>query len=605
MFSKGGSIRGVGGVALVVLVLMGVVVFLPLITYLAGSSESTGPDPVTVSSYDADLTVSKDGTLSATETLETSFPFGRHGIFRFWDLSDPSDPHVRLKPYDIEVTLDGAEVPFELLWQNGTRYRVAKIGDPDDYVPPGSHTYVIRYRIDGVLAPTSVGQAGNRTSSWATDDDRASTFYWNVVAGGWQMDIAKASVVVHLPAKSGEGVQCATGYGATDGCTVSGAGTDALTITTGALAPRTPVTLRADVTTPLPDRTTVPWSPAFDGILGRWLWVAVALVALAAVGFGVGVMMMLRSREEKPGYPVMYAPPDGLGPVQTAYVLDEAVPDDALTSTLLHQAERGLTRLVDKGNGTWAIHGIASPGTWEKADVVTRSVGERLGVVGSGTFLADKSVASGQTLNTAKSEIAKDTVAWAVSSGLLTPATRESLAKGLVAVAIVVAGILAFWNPFHLTLAAVPFLAFAIGGAGLMASGVGTRRTPAGREAWSRAGGFRRVMSTSSAEDRFDFSAHRDLYTAYIPFAVAFGCADAWARKYQAWTGEAAPTPSWYPVYVGSTGGWFGGSSGFDSFESSLRSSISAYQATQTSSSGGGGGFSGGGGGGGGGGGSW
>ena len=73
----------------------------------------------------------------------------------------------------------------------------------------------------------------------------------------------------------------------------------------------------------------------------------------------------------------------------------------------------------------------------------------------------------------------------------------------------------------------------------------GTRRTAQGRELWSRAGGFQRMLSTPSSVDRFDFSGRRELYTAYIPYAVAFDCADAWAQKYETETGEPAPTPVW------------------------------------------------------------
>ncbi|MGV0802298.1 DUF2207 domain-containing protein, partial [Mycolicibacterium elephantis] len=118
--------------------------------------------------------------------------------------------------------------------------------------------------------------------------------------------------------------------------------------------------------------------------------------------------------------------------------------------------------------------------------------------------------------------------------------------------------------------------------------GVGTRRTAAGRELWSRAGGFHRLLATDSAESRFDFAARRDLYTAYIPFAVAAGAAALWAKKYEAVMGEPAPQPDWY--HSSSSTGWgFSSSSGgggdFDSFESALSSSIGAYTASQSSSS--------------------
>ena len=42
----------------------------------------------------------------------------------------------------------------------------------------------------------------------------------------------------------------------------------------------------------------------------------------------------------------MYAPPDGLGPVQTYYVAAERAPDKALIATLLYAAEKGLVRLT-------------------------------------------------------------------------------------------------------------------------------------------------------------------------------------------------------------------------------------------------------------------
>ena len=145
---------------------------------------------------------------------------------------------------------------------------------------------------------------------------------------------------------------------------------------------------------------------------------------------------------------------------------------------------------------------------------------------------------------------------------------------------------------------------FAVFGFGIARAGAGTRRTKAGRDLWSRAGGFKRILSTPSAQDRFDFSGRQELYTAYIPWAVAFGCADAWAKKYRTEVGTEPPVPAYFAgYYAGAHTGDYVNSMVHD-FSSTVSSSISAYQATQSHSSGGGG-FSGGGGGGGGGGGSW
>jgi uncharacterized membrane protein len=166
------------------------------------------------------------------------------------------------------------------------------------------------------------------------------------------------------------------------------------------------------------------------------------------------------------------------------------------------------------------------------------------------------------------------------------------------------AGYLTIANPLTMTLVALVPGLFAIGAAELLDPGASTRRTAGGRDLWSRLGGFRRVLATPSSVERFGFSGRQELYTAYVPWAVAFGCAKEWAEKYRTEMGAEPPVP---PYFVG---GYASGSPDVvdqmvGDFSATLSSAISSYEATQRSSSSGGGGFSGGGGGGGGGGGSW
>jgi uncharacterized membrane protein YgcG len=549
----------------------------PVVPALVPGSASPQPDPVTVTDYRADLRVEAAGTLYAEERITATFPSGRHGIFRFWDVAGTDDPAVRHVPEDIEVRMDGRAVEHELLWDGGARYRVAKIGDPDSYLTPGTHSYTIRYRVDGALAPTADGTA----------------FWWDVVAPGWQMSMEGTTVRVELPA-SAEDVECT--------CHVA-AGEDGrvLTLTTGALGPRTPVTVRATTDVDPPPQVRLPWPVELDAVLGRSVPSAALLLALAVVTLSLGSWWERRTRERAPGLPVMYEPPASLGPVQTVYVTTEHAPDEGLAATLLHQAERGLTRLDHLGGDHWVIEGAAGPEEWAAADPVTRQVGRELGVdVRGARFAADGSAGAGKRLQSTKAAIGPATRRWALETGVLSRVPWEVTGRSLVVAAAVLAAVL-FVVVRTWTLVGLPFAAFVVGGAGLLLPGVGTRRTSSGRELWSRAGGFRRLLATPAAEDRFDFSARRELYTAYIPYAVAFGCADRWAEKYAAATGTPPPSPAWYPVAVGT--GWdTGARASFAGFESALASSISAYEATQSSSSGGGGG---GGSGGGGGGGSW
>jgi hypothetical protein len=575
--------------------------FIPVVAGVVPSSGSSTPDPVTITSYDAHYIVDRDGVLTATETIVGDFPYGRHGIFRYWDLQDSADKNVRLRPQDFSVTRDGEAEPSTMLWEQGRRFRVAKIGAADTILSLGQHTYVLKYRIKGALAHGSV--KSGTTASWGAASSRTSLFNWQVVAGGWAMSMRKVHVRVDLPAKVTD-AQCAVRDRRT--CTVDGVGTRTLTLDATNLQPYTPISVRAEVPVPVPDRPSLPWPVAFDRLLGQNGPLAVVVLAVALGALVIGYLWDWRSREPRPGYPVQYEPPAGLGPVQTAYVTSERVPRRALVATLLYQGQQGLTKLTRDGDD-WVVEGVAEPAAWDKVDDVTRHVGSALGVdQPGGRFEADGTIGAGQTLKTAQSSLAKITDAWATAAGVQKTAGSETLGRILLILAAVAAAALTWMASTSLFV--IPFAAFVVGGAGLLTHGVGRRRTLLGRDVWSRAGGFQRLLSTDSAKERFDFSGRKELYTAFIPFAVAFDCATTWARKYEQETGESAPIPVWYGGgYSPSHGSFFGGGDPYSSFESSLSSSISAYTASQSSSGsgGGGGGFSGGGGGGGGGGGSW
>ena len=109
------------------LLVLAILVLFPALRWGSGASEGDD-DPATITHYAADFTVTDDGRLSVTETLRVSFPVPRHGIFRFFDLRDPEDSRVRLRPENISVTRDGRGEPYEVLTEGRGRYRNIKIG---------------------------------------------------------------------------------------------------------------------------------------------------------------------------------------------------------------------------------------------------------------------------------------------------------------------------------------------------------------------------------------------------------------------------------------------------------------------------------------------
>ncbi len=570
----------------IALFLLAAVVLFPAIRW--PSLGGVERDTATITNYDADFVVAKDGRISATETIEVSFPDYKHGIFRFFDVQDPGDSHVRLVPRNITVSRDGQSEPFEILSESKGRYRNVKIGSAYTTMT-GAHTYVIRYDIDGALGSTGSGKA---------------QLYWNLVPGGWRMPIQKSRLTVHLPADSGN-VRCAIGQGRSGGCQGEPVG-DGFVVTTGALDVNTPVTVRTTLDLAAPERDRLPWPQRFDPVLGSSVLALVVLLGLALFSGLMGLLLARQSREPSPAYPLMYAPPDGIGPAQAKYLFTERIGREAFVASIMQTAEKGATTL-DRSAG-WTISDTGQAAAWQQLDPVSAYAAQVLGVPG-GSFTADSSVSAGKKLKSALSSFDDGVKGWARQNGLMTAAGMGSFGGVLVVLAILLTLFLGFVNPLNISvLALIPGL-FAIGAFELLRPGSSTKRTAAGRELWSRIGGFRRVLATPSGQERFDFSGRKELYTAYIPWAVAFGVADEWEQKYRIETGEDPPTPTYFGSgYAGYAGGGGFASAMADDFSSTVDSAISAYQATQSSSSsssGGGGGFSGGGGGGGGGGGSW
>ncbi|MGV1004903.1 MAG: DUF2207 domain-containing protein [Candidatus Nanopelagicales bacterium] len=586
-----------------ILVLLAAVVALlwPLVGQAFQSvTETAADDPVTISSYDGALELSAAGELQVTETIVGDLPEGRHGIFRYWDLADPSDPGVRYQPRDLRITRDGAAEPFTTSTARFGRFLVAKVGSADVYLPAGKHTYVLSYRLSSTISAPTAGKGDFTSSKGSNDGPAGSVFYWNVVSQGWEMDIARADVRITLPTATGQ-VQCSAGQNGQAACQISGAGTKIVTLSASDLPARSGMTVRAAMSTPAPERPGLPWAIEWDSILGRSVPVTAFLGVLAMLGAVVGGLWARRAYEPEPGFPVMYTPPDGLGPAQTVYLATESVGSHALTATILHLADRGFVTLESAGKDDWTITGRTEAKHWNELDPVSRQVGESLGLTQPyRPFAADGKKDSGKVLQDANSQLRSTTATWARESGLVERAPVEMAGKVLVICAAGLAILLSL-GQLGPTLLGTPFWMFVLGGLTLLGVGVGLRRTVRGRDQWSRAGGFHRLLSTPSSEDRFDFSARADLFISYVPYAVAFGVADKWAEKYRASTGQEPPVPVWYPMtYSGHA--FYSGADSFSSFDTALSSSISAYTASQASS-GGGGGF--GGGGGGGGGGSW
>lgn len=562
------------------------IVSLPALFGALSSGQDTGTDPAVVKKYDAVFDVDAKGTLTATETLLVNFPVSKHGIFRFFDQQDPNDSRVRLRPEGFSVTRDGQSEEIKKETKGQGRYVNYRIGNPNVTIT-GDHVYVLKYQVRGVL---SKGTGGTPTQ-----------FYYNLIPGGWQMQIAESSLTARLPAKPQQ-IKCAVGAGSTAGCTPTVEG-NTLRVTTGPLAPNTPVTVNAGLDLPTPDRVTSAWPMAWDRVLGKTGLVA-GLAALLSVGAAwLGARMSKSVQEKDPPFPLSYAPPKGIGPAQGRYILQEKIDQQSFVSALMETGAEGAT-ILERTDDGWTVSSTGDEAAWQRLDSGSGYAAQLLSVKSTPFHTKKDDVTTGKQLQKAVETFTSETKSWASSNQLMTKAGLGGLNVLIIVVAAIAAGLMIFKTSMPSILALIP-LVFVVFGLQVLLPGASTKRTETGRRMWSELGGFHRVLSTPSSEARFDFSGRQELYTKYIPWAVAFGCAKEWAEKYRIEMQSDPPEPSYMRgsgFYAGASAASFADNFASD-FESTVSSAISSYEATQSSSSGGG--FSGGGGGGGGGGGSW
>ncbi len=532
-------------------------------------------DAATVESYEAVYELAADGALVVTEQLVVDLPPGKRGIFRIFDTVDPRRSEVDHPVEVVSVTRDGVREPW--VWsESAAGTRTMRIGDENLFIGPGEFTYRIVSRTVDALEPVEAD--GSTTAAW----------WWDVVGSGWSMPMESVTVKATLPAVP-RSVECVQGVDTPCTARTEGAG---FSVTTGPLDPFTPVTTRA--TFPPGALPVPPGSPTAPTTL---LAVVAGLLAAAA-----GAALWFSTRERAPGFPVLFEPPAGVGPATGFRVLAEEDSTDDLQATLFELGGRGVVTLSSSGSD-WVVERVGDPGAVTLTPEA-QMVLDGLGLDGPGDrFTVADTVSSGSTITTTlgllRAGVAAAAVPYLERSVV---GTLGRLVAGAAAAAVVAAaGYWLFldqrvWLPLL-----VGATVFALVTAGIAVDrSVSTRHSSAGRDLWSRIGGFARFLSTESSESRFDAAAHADWYPRYLGWATALGVADAWAKRFEAQGVDVSQVG-----YVHGVGphGTFTSSDLRDSVASAISGASSAYAASVSSSSGGG--FSGGSGGGGGGGGSW
>jgi uncharacterized protein (TIGR04222 family) len=510
----------------------------------AQDDEDTG---WTVTSFDADLQMAEDGSVTVSEEIAVDFADReRHGIFRVIPVAyaiPEDDPQVELPagrdPDEFRriLQIDGIEVssdaPADVETSNEGDNLVLRIGDEDETVT-GQHTYRMRYAVRGAL---------NATPERVELD-------WDVTGTEWPVPIQEVTAVVEAPSlidtscaqgPEGEATPCghvdvgdgratfaAEGLQPGEGLTVS------VALAPGAVAVPPPM---------IQERWTLPRALAGNPV-------ALPLAAvMAAAGLGSAALLARRGRDEaapETASGLRADPPEGLRPAQLAVLLDERVDAAGLSATLADLAARGYLDVeqVPPADGRqepdWRLRRRSGGNEADLLDYERELLGD--------LFARGETV----TLSDLKGEFSdedgrfRDRVyADAVGRGWFPRSPAATRARWLTIgfIALVVSGLLLGLALIFTTIAiaAVPLVLAAL--ALLVVHRWMPHRTSAGRRLLDEARGYRAFLTSGTRLQHVDPGA---AFTRELPYAIAFGLVPVLVSRF---AGLGLPADGWAPTW--------------------------------------------------------
>jgi len=558
----------------------------PFKNVFSGSAEKV-TDTSIVDKYQADFVLEANGQLTSTETLDVEFTqYGKHGIYRIFDTQDAQYRNVQhpVTVTSVERRQGGSwqPEPYEVT-QNGGGTMTIRIGSANRTFDPGIQKYRIVSQTNNALTRPKDGPEGT-----------ASQWYWDVVGSGWAMPMRNVRVTAATPPTVSPPT-CE----ASVPCTIDVVD-GAYRIDVTDLPTYTPITMKAFFAQEAPGvKRTLKQNLV--------LFSTLALVALSLILTG---LTFARSREKRPAIAPRFEPP-GPDPLLSTWTLAETPSDKAVPAVLLNLVAHGVVdfeteqqTLSDDGP-EWIKLTRTGAQIPDLAGFPEALVALGLQAPGTNRYISKSSVEDGKILSSLDGQLGSKTSERIIRDGLATRVGGAGCALSFSFLAIIAGFSALIWLDGGLIVATLLLVA-AVAGL-LITSRDTTRLTDSGSAMRDATAGFKQVLSTSASIERFDYAARVRHFDEYLPWAVAFDCAEEWAQSCTPPPGspEASSMAGSSHLYTSptNTSQLWALSTGVVAVEASA---VAAYQATQqSSSSGGGGGGGGGGGSGGGGGGSW
>ena len=152
-------------------------------------------------SFDSQITIQKDTSISIKETIQYFTSSPKHGIYRYIPQKYTYQGiNYSTKTRDISITDDKLEsIKFTTSFEKS--YKTLKIGDPDRTFH-GDKTYLLSYTTDNALKQF----------------EEHNELYWDITGEGWKIPITKTTATINSPYATITKADCFSGkFGLDDG----------------------------------------------------------------------------------------------------------------------------------------------------------------------------------------------------------------------------------------------------------------------------------------------------------------------------------------------------------------------------------------------------
>jgi uncharacterized membrane protein len=553
----------------------------------------------TINKFHSDIMIGEDSSIIVKETIDVEFHQSRHGIYREipFQYRDEFGETITTPTRVLSVTDESGKAWKYQAKKTGPMIHI-RIGDAKRYVK-GNQTYVITYEVENVIL-------------FFNDHDE---LYWNVTGNYWKAPIKEASATVSLKTKNkSKNLMVAGyegGYGSKEECgyeTYENSG-KFLTKRSLKMGEGLTIVFGWDKGLVLPPSS---WKKFLWAVNVAENWVFLLPIFSFIYMFNLWYRKG-RDPRVRESVTVMYEPPKfdnkPLTPAEVGTLIDEKLDPRDITSTIVGLAVKGYIKVEEtKREGMifdktdYDLIKVKEPDT-HLSPFEIELVKSLFSISPPGIRLLVSSLKNRfyTNLPTLKKALYGDLVREKYFLSSPEKVRNSYIAAGIV---VLVFAILAFvflvpnsgGKSFIAgILTGIPVVAFAK---------FMPVKTRAGASAYMGILGFQEFMNRAE-KDRLERMGDKNLFSKFLPYAVALNVADNWGKAFE---GIYQEPPDWYVSPVGFRAfSPYAFTHSFNSVTSDLSSAM--FSAPRGSGGSGGGGFGGGGssggGFGGGGGGSW